>query len=117
MTLQVGQLAGKGQRVQGHVSFDTPAVQEGHHLGQVGPVEVVGPDSRVMALEAEIDGVGAVLDGGDQAGSIPGRRQQLGLDPREGTSDVDASSRRASSSPVGSLVGLNVWIMGPLSMG
>ena len=32
-----------------------------------------------MALEAEIDGVGAVFDGGDQAGPIAGRRQQLGL--------------------------------------
>jgi hypothetical protein len=32
-----------------------------------------------VPLQAEVDGVGAVLDGGHQAGPIAGRRQQLGL--------------------------------------
>ena len=51
-----------------------------------------------MALEAEIDGVGAILDGGDQAGSISGRRQQLGLGPRDGQRR-DADAALAASSP------------------
>ena len=74
------QLAGKGQRVEGRVPLHAAPVQKRHHLGQVGPVEVVGANPRVMALEAEVDGIGAILDGGDQAGSIAGRRQKLGLD-------------------------------------
>ena len=59
-----------------------------------------------MALEAEIDGVGAILDGGDQAGSIAGRRQQLGLDPSGGQSPVGRGSRRAVASRSARLIGL-----------
>ena len=75
--LEVGQLAGKCQRVERHVTSHAATVQERHHLGQIGPVEVVGTNSRIVALKAEIDGVGTVLNGREQAGSIAGRCQQL----------------------------------------
>ncbi len=78
MLFKVGQLAGKRQRIERGVSFHATPVQERHHLGQVGPVEIVGANPRVMALKAEVDGIGAVFDGGDQAVAITGRRQQLG---------------------------------------
>ena len=82
MSSRLGQLAREDQCIQGHVTLDAAAVQQGHHLGQVGAVEVGGADAGVVPLEAEIDGVGAVLDGGDQAGPIAGRSEQLGLDMR-----------------------------------
>jgi hypothetical protein len=41
----------------------------------------MGADPRVVALEAEVDGIGAILNGGDQAGSIAGGREKLGLGP------------------------------------
>ncbi len=76
------QLAGKDQRVQGHVAPDTAAMEERHHFGQVGAVEVTGADARVESLQAEIDGVGAVLDRGDQASLVAGRCQEFGLGAR-----------------------------------
>ena len=81
---------GKDQRVQGHVALHSAPMQQGHHLRKIGPIEVGGADARVMALETEIDGIGAVLDRGDQAGPISGRRQQLGLFARAAQSPTSA---------------------------
>ena len=77
--LEVGQLAGEDQRVERDVAPDAPAVEQGHHLGQVGAVEVGGPGPGVVPLEAEIDGVGAVLDGRDQAVRSPAGASSSGL--------------------------------------
>ncbi len=80
--LQVGQLAGEDQGVEGDVSPDPPAVQQAHDLGEVGAVEVGGAGAGVVPLEAKVNGVRAVLDGCDQACPIPGRSQEFRLAPR-----------------------------------
>src|SRR5262249_32380626 len=67
------------ERVQGHIALDAPSMQHRHDLRQVGTVEVIRADPGVVTLEAEVDGVGAILDRGEQAGPIPRRGQQLGL--------------------------------------
>ena len=76
---QVGQLGGEDQRIERHISLDAPSMEEGHDLGQVGDVEVVGAHPRVVAGEAEVDGIRPVLHRGEQAGPIARRREQLGL--------------------------------------
>ena len=77
--LELGELVRKDQRVQRHVPTHATPMQQSHHFGQARALEVRGANPRIMALEAEVDRVGAVLDGGDQALAIAGRRQQLGL--------------------------------------
>ena len=54
------------------------SVQELHERGQVGLGEVLGPHAGIEAVEAEVDGVGAVFYG--RAGAVPvtGRSQQFG---------------------------------------
>ena len=77
--LQLGELARKHQRVQRHVAAHAAPMQQGHHFGQLRAFEVRSANPSVMPLEAEIDRVGAVLDRGDQARPVAGRREQLGL--------------------------------------
>ena len=43
------------------------------------PSKFAGPDPGVVPLEAEVDRIGPVLDGGEQARPIPRRRKEFGL--------------------------------------
>ena len=72
--------------------------------------------ARIRALwrcEAEVDGVGTIFDGGDQARPIASRRQQLGFRSHGFRSACNRFSGAARSA---SLVVSRVSIIGPLSM-
>ena len=67
------QLRREDQRIQGHIAPDAPPMEQGHDFGQFVGLEVGGAGAGVVALESEIDGVGPVLDGRDQARPVPCR--------------------------------------------
>ena len=46
--------------------------------GQIGLGEIVGPHAGIEAVQAEVDGVGAVFDGRFGAVPITGRGEQFG---------------------------------------
>ena len=79
VAFELGHLAGKDQRVERHIAANAAPVQERHHLGQIGAIEVIGANAGVVTLKTEVNGIGAVFHGGRQALSITGRRQELGL--------------------------------------
>ena len=61
-------------------------MQVGHEAGQVGFLEIMGPDAGVEAAHPEEDGIRPVLDRGLGTIPFPGRREHFGLteDGREG---------------------------------
>ncbi len=73
---ELGQFAGKHQRVERHVSPHSAAVDERHHVGELVGAQIGGPGAGVEArVEAEIHGVGAVFDRRADAVEIACRRQ------------------------------------------
>jgi hypothetical protein len=73
-----GEFVGEDERVEGHVALHAAPVEELHEPGQVGLGEVVRAHPGVEAVEAEVDGVRAVLDGGLGAFPVAGRREKFG---------------------------------------
>src|SRR6516162_4478548 len=51
----------KYQRIEGDVSFNTPAVEELHQSRQISLSEIPSPHAGVKSFQAEIDCVGTVL--------------------------------------------------------
>ncbi len=76
---QFGQLFLLDQRVDGHE--DSPARLEtvgvGHHLGQLVERKVLGLGTGGELLEAQVDGVGPVMEGGEGCFGPAGGSQQL----------------------------------------
>ncbi|OQB92401.1 MAG: hypothetical protein BWX86_01839 [Verrucomicrobia bacterium ADurb.Bin122] len=77
VALGVGEFVGEDEGVEGDVAAHAALVEERHEPGQVGEREVVGAHAGVEALEAEVDGIGAVFDGGAHALPVAGGREQL----------------------------------------
>ena len=69
----IGELMGKDERIEGDISSDSPPVQQCHDIGQIVPFEVRRPDPRVVPLQPEINRVGPVLDGREQARPVSRR--------------------------------------------
>ncbi len=59
----------KDQGIERYVTAYPTPVEEGHQPWQVGHGKVVGTHARVEALQAEVDRVGTIFDGG--AGTFP----------------------------------------------
>ena len=78
--LDVSQLVGKDQRIERDVAAHPPTVQQRHDLGQIGPVEVHRPDAGIVPAETEVNGIGPILDRGQQARPIPRWREQFRLE-------------------------------------
>ena len=72
-----GQFVGEDERVERHVAAHAAAVEKFHQRGQVGRREILRAHPGVEALEAEVDRVGAVLDGGAGAFPVAGGREQF----------------------------------------
>ena len=69
-------LVGEHERVERHVAAHAAAVEKFHQRRQIGEGEILGAHPGIEALEAEIDRVGAILDG--RVGALPvarGREQ------------------------------------------
>ena len=79
---ETDELVGEDECIHGHITFHTSSVQKCHDLGKFGTIEIARPDPRIVPLETEIDSIRAILDGGDQAGPIACRSEQLGFDMR-----------------------------------
>jgi hypothetical protein len=65
-----GELGVEDEGVEGDVALHPVGVEEVHGAREGGGVEVGGARAGVEALEAEVDGVGAGLDGGAQGVGI-----------------------------------------------
>ena len=77
--LEVCQLVCKNERVERGIALEPAAVQRLHQPRQIPGGEIGGPGAGVEAdVEAEIDGVGPVLDGRADAVPIPGGGQKFG---------------------------------------
>ena len=91
--LRVSQFVLEDEGVERHVAPRAAAVEEGHQIWQVGRREVLGPHSRVELLQAEVDRIGAVLDGRARAFPVAGGCQQLraaeGANRRRGVGNGD----------------------------
>jgi hypothetical protein len=74
----VGEFGGEDEGVEGDVTFDAVGVEEGHQAGEVFFGEVVGAEAGVEAGHAEVDGVGAVGDGGASAVPVTGGGEEFG---------------------------------------
>ena len=72
------QLMLEDQRVEGDVAFDAAAVEGPHDLGQFVEVESDFGAGGEM-LQAEVDGVGAGLDGGVELRPVSGRTHDFGF--------------------------------------
>ena len=73
-----GQLMVEDQRVEGDIALDAAAVQRAQRVGQFGQGEAdLGAGGEV--LEAEVDGVGAGLDGGVQLRPVAGGAHDFGF--------------------------------------
>ena len=73
-----GDLVGEDEDVEGDVAAHAAPVEEAHELRKVGGGEVVRAHPGVEALKAEVDGVGAVLDGGAHAVPVARGGEDLG---------------------------------------
>ena len=82
-----GEFAGEDERVHGHEAADPAVVEELHDGGEIGFGEVVGAETCVEAREAEVDGVGAVGDGGPDAFEVAGWGEQFGEGGSGGSHD------------------------------
>ncbi len=78
MGFGVGEFGGEDEGVEGDVTFDAVGVEEGHQAGEVFFGEVVGAKAGIEAGHAEVDGVGAVGDGGAGAVPVTGGREEFG---------------------------------------
>lgn len=74
----VGEFGGEDEGVEGDVTFDAVRVEECHQAGQVFFGEVIGAQAGVEAGHAEINGVGAVGDGGTGAVPVTGGGEEFG---------------------------------------
>ena len=72
-----GQLGIRHQGVYRHMDPHAPAVAEGHRLFQLVFPEIVRLAPGVEALGAQVDRIGAAVDGGDQLLPAAGRGQDL----------------------------------------
>ena len=76
--LSFGQLAGEDERVEGHVALHASTMQEGYDVRQLVERKIVGAGPRIEApLEAEVNGVRAILDGRADAIPVTRGREQL----------------------------------------
>ena len=73
-----GQFVGKHERIESDITFDAAPVQELHQIRQVGFGEIARAHPGVELLQAEINRIRAVFDGGARAFPIAGRREQFG---------------------------------------
>jgi hypothetical protein len=71
----VGQLGGEYERVERDVAADAAMVEKLHERGQIGLREIFRAHAGVETLEAEVDGIGAVFDGGAGAFPVAGGRE------------------------------------------
>ena len=71
------ELIREDQGIEGDISPNPVAVQVGQGFGECREGEVGRPMAGVEVIEAEIDGVGTVRDGGPQGFGIAGRSQQF----------------------------------------
>src|SRR5689334_19007470 len=60
------------KRVEGDVTLNAATVKEFHEAREIGFSKIVRPHAGVEFFETEIDGVGAILDGGFGALPIAG---------------------------------------------
>ncbi len=74
---RIGQFVLKNQRIERDVTFDAAPVQKSHELRQVGLGEIVRPHPRVEFIQAEVDGIRAIFNGGLGAFPIAGGREQF----------------------------------------
>ena len=75
--LGVGQFVLEDQRVERDVALHAAPMQELHQLRQIGVGEIVRPHPGVELVQAEVNRIRAVLDGGLGAIPIAGGREQL----------------------------------------
>ena len=75
----LGQFVAEDERVERHVSPNAARTEERHQFGQVGLAEIGSPSASVeSALQAEVNGVGPILDGGPRAVPVACRRHEFG---------------------------------------
>ena len=91
--LRLGHFVFENQRVERHVALHAAAVEELHQLRQVGFGEVVRAHPGIELLQAEINGVRAVLDGGFGTFPVAGRREQFRKSGRGRAVGGDARDR------------------------
>ena len=84
VVLGVGELVGEDEDVEGDVAADAALVEKLHERGEVGLREVFGAHAGVETLEAEVNGVGAILDGGAHALPVAGGGEQFRTHERAG---------------------------------
>ena len=72
-----GHFVREDQRIEGDVALDAAAVQKFHEPRQVGLCEIMGAHARVETVEAKVNGIGTVFDGGFGAFPIAGGREQF----------------------------------------
>ena len=75
--LGLGHLVGEHERVEGDVALDAAPMEELHQLRQVGLGEIPRAHPGVELSQAEVDRIGAVLDGSFRTFPIAGRGEQL----------------------------------------
>lgn len=78
VAVQLLQFVGVGIAVDREVDLHPPVVGIGHGLGHGGGSEVVGLAPQAEAGTAQVDGVGAVVDGHLEFFEVPGRGQEFG---------------------------------------
>ncbi len=72
------QLSREDQGIERHIASNPAPMEHPDDLGKLVEVEVRRPRPGVVALQSEVDRVCPVLDGGEQAGTVPRRGEQLG---------------------------------------
>ncbi len=72
------QLAGEEKGVECDVAQDAVAVESGERVGKSFDGEIGGAGAGVVGLQAEIDGVGSIFDGGAEADGIAGGGEEFG---------------------------------------
>ncbi len=78
MRFGLGQFGLEHQGVERDISLDPAPMEKRHQPRQIGDGEIVGPHPGIEFVEAEINGIRAVFDGGFGARPIPGGREQFG---------------------------------------
>ena len=74
------ELVVEDEGVEGHKALHAAGVEGLHHLGELFGREVGGAGAGGEVGEAEVDGVGARLDGGAELGPAPDRGEEFGLE-------------------------------------
>ena len=74
---ELGKLPGEDEGVECDVASNASAVEEVHHFVKTAAIEVCGAGAGVVSSETEIDGIGPIFDGRDEAGLITGGGQKL----------------------------------------